>query len=283
MIELKVNKQLFGGVYMLDRVKRVFVIGIDGAGNAVRDAYTPCIDKFLEEAAVTYNATTSIPTISGECWGSLFHGVEPIKHGLTNEIAETKTYDELSEYPSFMKVIRKAYPESKLAAFSNWNPINTGIIEPSCNCMLKSTNDDVLTDQIVEYILANDPKALFVQLDSVDGAGHTFGYRTPKYYEQITYVDGLVGRIIEAIKAASYYEDSLIILCADHGGGGGHFYSHGSDHYLDTTIFWACKGPGIDGGTKIESEIHIKDTAAAVVNALGLECPEGWDCKVPEL
>lgn len=271
------------GTYMLNKVKRVFVIGLDGAGNAVRDAYTPCIDAFLEEAAVTYHAITSIPTISGECWGSLLHGVGPLKHGVTNEIASTKTYDEASLYPSFMKVIRSAYPESKLASFSNWNPINTGIIEPSCLCDFGSTDDDTLTEQIVEYIGSHDPKALFVQLDSIDGAGHTFGYRTPKYYEQITHVDQLVGNILEAIKNAGYYEDSLIILTADHGGGGGSFYSHGSDHYLDTNIFWACKANGIEAASIIEEAVNIKDTAAVVVTALGLECPEGWDCKVPKL
>lgn len=267
---------------MKNTAQRVFVIGIDGAGNAIRDAYTPCIDAFLEDAAYTYQATTSIPTISGECWGSLFHGVGPEKHGLTNEIADIQTYDEQSPYPSFMKVIRQMDKTCKLASFSAWDPINRGIIEPSCACHLQTAEDEELTWQVVEYIQHNDAKALFVQLDYVDGAGHHFGYRTPKYYDKITEVDALVGKIIAAIKTAGYYDDSAIIICSDHGGGGGSFYSHGSGHYLDTTIFWSYKGVNNQGNRVIEEGINIKDTAATVLAALGIQCPEGWDCKVPQ-
>ncbi|MGL4735920.1 MAG: alkaline phosphatase family protein [Cellulosilyticaceae bacterium] len=267
---------------MKNVAQRVFILGIDGAGNAIRDAYTPHIDALLKESMYTYEGMTSIPTISGECWGSLFHGVGPEKHGLTNERADTELYDEQSAYPSFMKVIRVSDPSCKLASFSAWDPINRGIIEGSSNCHLETAGDEVLVERIVDYIKNNDAKVVFVQLDAVDGAGHTYGYRTPKYYEQITEVDAWVGKMIAAIKDADYYDESAIIVCADHGGGGGHFYSHGSDHYLDTTIFWSYKGAGMTQGQVIKNQVHIKDTAAVVLDALGVSLPEAWDCKVPE-
>lgn len=261
---------------------RVFIIGLDGAGNAIQKANTPNIDDFFAKGAVTYNARTSIPTISAECWGSLIHGVGPEKHKLTNSIVGTEKFPEDSLYPSFFKLARKAWPDCKLASFSCWDPINCGIIESSCDCHLVSKGDSELAPSIVEYISSNDPKILFVQLDDIDGAGHTHGYWTSDYYQQIENTDKLVGMIFNAIREANYLEDSLVILCADHGGGGGAPKSHGSQHDLDVNIFWGCRGPGVKSGTEIKSNVNIKDTAAVAAYALGLEIPETWDCKVPE-
>ena len=56
---------------MPKKYSHVIVIGVDGAGSWVREADTPCFDKIFEKGAVTYNALSSKPTISAECWGSM--------------------------------------------------------------------------------------------------------------------------------------------------------------------------------------------------------------------
>ena len=104
--------------------RRVFVIGLDGAsGWAVREAYTPNIDELLKEGVVAYNAKTVYPSSSYEAWGSLFHGVSPEKH----KISSNNPCPDDTPWPSFIKVIRENFPQTKCAIFSCWEPIITHI------------------------------------------------------------------------------------------------------------------------------------------------------------
>lgn len=267
---------------MQQMCERVVVIGLDGAGNGVKDCRTPHLDALFARGAVTYAARTSYPSISGECWGSLFHGVGPEKHGLTNAMVERQPYPEDSPYPSFMKLARQSWPEAELASFSNWAPINHGIIERSCGCVLDSAGDEELTERIAGYIGGHDFRALFVQLDGVDHAGHAYGYWTPGFYAQIERSDALIGRMLGALEARGMLATSLVLACSDHGGGGADPRSHGSGEDKDMTIFWGCAGPGIARGRVITGAVNIMDTAAVAARALGLEMPAAWEARVPE-
>ncbi|WP_314586592.1 alkaline phosphatase [Paenibacillus terrigena] len=270
---------------MGDICKHVFVIGLDGAGNFIKDTPTPNIHGLLQQGALTYQAQTVFPSISAQCWGSMFHGVEPDQHQLSNDIASDTRFPEDSVYPSFMKLIRQQYPDAKLAAFSEWSPINHGIIEQSCQFENLSIRCPELITTAADYIRNNpDVKCLYVQIDNPDGAGHEFGYgnHVPKYLAKITEVDEYVGVLLDAIRDAGILEESLIIITSDHGGGGDHPRSHGSDHPMDMTIFWGCYGKAVASGVEITDAVSIKDTAHVVAYALGIEpCPT-WSGKVPE-
>jgi hypothetical protein len=256
--------------------RRVFVIGLDGAiGWAVREAHTPNIDAVLSEGVVTYSAKTVFPSASFEAWGAMFHGVGPEKH----KIRGGYPCPEDVPWPSFFKVAQKVRPEAKCASFSCWEPINTHIIELSCMCHSVSMPDPQLTAAAVEYIRTNPPDLYFMQLDFIDGAGHSHGYGSRKYLDQITATDVLVGEVIGAIRDAGVFDESLIILLSDHGGEG---RSHGGDHPNCMNIFWGCRGPGIRRGVELEDEVNIMDTAAIVARALELEPPPGWDARVPK-
>jgi predicted AlkP superfamily pyrophosphatase or phosphodiesterase len=260
---------------MQKRCERAFVIGLDGAGGgAVREAQTPQIDRLLSEGAWTYSAQTVYPSSSFPAWGALFHGVGPERH----RIDEAHPCQEDVPWPSFFKLARQAWPDSELASFSCWEPINGAIIEPSCACHLVSLPDPELVPAVVAYIRTHDPKLLFVQLDHIDAAGHKHGYGSPAYLAQIAQHDLYVGAILEAIRQAGWYEGSLILLVSDHGG---HERSHGTRDPQDMTIVWGCRGPGIRYGCEIEAEVSIMDTAAVVAQALGLAQPCSWEAKIP--
>ena len=263
---------------MQGKCKRVFVIGLDGAiGWAVREAETPHIDALLSEGVVTYSAKTMVPSSSFEAWGAMFHGVGPEKHRLDGN----HPISEDALWPSFMKVAKQARPETKCASFSCWAPINTHIIEPSCECHCASMPDPQLVSAAAEYIRAQPPDVYFMQLDFIDAAGHSHGYGSSEYLEQITATDEHVGMVLDAIHDSGVLDESLIISLSDHGGVG---KSHGSDHPDCTTIFWGCRGPGVAQGVELEFPLHqvnIMDTAAVITHALGLPTPDGWDAKLP--
>lgn len=260
---------------------RVIIIGWDGAGDFVRGAHTPNLDRLFASGASTLEAQTASPTISAECWGSLLHGVSPAKHGLTNTKADKEQFPVNSPYPSIFRVAREAFPHAKLAAYSAWEPINSGIIEPSIGVHKVSMPDGELVQAIAAYIKENpDFKLLYVQLDLPDAAGHKHGYNTPGQHRVIEETDQHTGVILEALEEADLLKNSLIIAVTDHGGGGENAFDHGSDHPMDKTIFWGCTGPGIAPGTKLE-HVDISDTAAVVAHALGLEASASWEGKLP--
>ena len=276
-------KQLKGVIVLENAIERVFVIGLDGAGNFIKDTDTPHIHQLLENGVLTYSGQAVYPTISAECWGSILHGVLPEKHGLTNDLITANTYPEDSPYPSFFKVMKEAWPDCKLAAFSEWGPINHGIIEQSTQHRSVSKPDKELVHAAADYIRENpDLKGMFVQIDTPDAAGHQHGYGTKPYLDSITETDESVGVILDAIKEAGLLESSLIIITSDHGGGGDHHYSHGSNHPQDMTIFWGCCGPGINPRAQLEEGFKNMNTAAIVLHAFGLDIPKHYDAKIPK-
>jgi predicted AlkP superfamily pyrophosphatase or phosphodiesterase len=267
----------------MEKIARVFIIGWDGAGNFVRAAHTPNLDRLIEMGMFGFEAQTVSPTISAQCWGSLLHGVGPDKHGLTNEIASEHAYPDDSPYPSIFRIIRNGIPDAKMAAFSVWNPINHGIIESSIGVHKVSMNDRELSLAAAAYIRENpDLKLMFIGLDLPDAAGHQYGYNTPEQLQAIEETDANTGIILRAIEEAGIFEDSLIIAVSDHGGGGEHAHQHGSDHPSDKTIFWGCAGPGINPGTSLHGDFIITDTAAVAIRALELASPVEWESKLPE-
>jgi len=253
----------------------VFIIGLDGAiGRCVKEAHTPIIDDFVAGGAKTYSARTVYPSSSFPAWGSMFHGVGPEKHKLGSPVP----CPENVSWPSFMKVLQQERPDSRLASFSCWEPINSNIIELSCGCHCVSMPDPELVNTSTGYIRNNPPDILFMQLDDIDAAGHKHGYGTKSYLEQITITDGLVGQVIDAIKDAGVFDDSMIILLSDHGG---YEKGHGTDHPDCMTTFWACRGPCIAPQGNV-AEMNIMDTASIVALALELTRPSGWDAQIPD-
>lgn len=264
--------------------KRVFILGLDGAGNFVQQTETPRMDEFAKKGVVTYSAQTESPTISAECWGSVLHGVTPDKHGLTNEIAAAGPFPSDSLYPSIFRVVREQRPKAKLASFTAWYPINRGIVEDDLDVHKKSLPDEELVPFLVDYIGENpDVELLYLHLDEPDISGHRHGYGpdSPEYLQMITVCDERIGQVLDAIEKAGLMEDSLVILLTDHGGGGAYRFGHGSDHPMDKTVFWSCAGPSVIPGAEL-GEMPIRNTAAIAAYALGVQIPDSWEGRVPE-
>ncbi|CAH0119754.1 MULTISPECIES: alkaline phosphatase family protein [unclassified Paenibacillus] len=260
---------------------KVVIIGIDGAGNFIKDAEVPHMHALLRKGAYTYGAQTVFPSISAECWGSLLYGVDPGKHGLNNEKANGQAVPCDFPYASIFKLARMQWPDAKLAAFSCWEPINAGIIEQSSGVHCVSMPDPELAEAIVSYIRENpDFTLMFIQFDLPDAAGHLHGFGTPEQIRQIESTDRYVHMIEEALRDGGLLEETLLILVSDHGGGGAILKDHGSDHPMDMTITWGVAGPGVNPGV-IGTPVNIMDTAAVAAHALGLPAQGCWEGKVP--
>ena len=139
-------------------------------------------------------------------------------------------------------------------------------------------NDPEVSAQVVKYIQNNDPTLVFVQFDSVDGAGHGSGYGTSKHLAAITAVDKLIGDIYDAVKQKNILDETLFIVSADHGGTPEG--SHGGDTEAERYVFLGVAGPTVVIGGRIQNP-EVRDIAAISAYALGLDFPETWTGIVP--
>ncbi len=271
---------------MSGKYSHVIVIGVDGAGNWFKVADTPNFDEIFKNGAITYNALSSKPTISAECWGSMLIGVGPEVHKLTNKRVSVLPYPVWSKHPTVFRHIRKAYPKAELGSYCDWNPINKGIVEKGLGVNKQTARDKELTPLVCSYIREKKPDFLFVHFDSVDGAGHSNGYGTENHIKAINSVDKLIADVYSAVKGAGILDDTLFMVIADHGGtndekGKG---SHGGWTDEEKNVTFAAVGIDIKSGEI--KEMNIRDLAAIVLYALGIEIPEfnekGWTSQIPK-
>lgn len=266
--------------------KHVFVIGIDGAGSFIEKADTPAFDRIFSQGAVTYHALASNPTISAECWGSMLLGVSPKVHGLTNSIVDKNPYPHNSAWPSLFRRIRAVMPDSKLGSFCQWSPITKGIVENNIGVDNDTASDTELTPRIADYIREQKPAFLFVQMDSVDGAGHSHGYGSPQHLKRISEVDSYIDTLYQAAKDARILDDTLFCVIADHGGTpfNGTGAGHGGWSDAEKYVTFAAAGKTVRRG--MIPEMNVRDLAAIVLYALGINAPafdvNGWTSQIPQ-
>lgn len=268
------------------KYSHVIVVGIDGAGSFVRDADTPFFDRIFANGAITYDALASNPSISAECWGSMLLGVGPEIHKLNNGIISSTPYPVDSSFPSLFRRIREKYPEAELGSFCDWNPITFGIVENNIGVSHDTANDEKLTPVVCDYIREKKPDFLFVHFDSIDGAGHKYGYGTPPFMKRINEVDKLINDVYTATEEAGITEDTLFIVIADHGGtnpGNGEGGSHGGWTDGEKYVTFAVTGKGVNDS--VIKEMNIRDLSAIVLYAFGIDAPEfneaGWTSQIP--
>jgi len=262
--------------------KRVFMLGIDGMGAFNAKTNTPNMDKLFENGATTFTALASRPTISAQCWTSMLTGATPEVHKLTNGDMHP-----IPELPTVFKFIKDKYPDAETAAFTDWSPIAREIITPDGGLTAYDVgHDDELCERLLEYLDGHEPKMLFIQFDSVDGAGHRAGYGSQHHLDRITHVDGMLGKLIAKYEEKGIFEDTLFIVTADHGGtpgsdgrGGG----HGGWTDGEKLVFLGVAGKNIKKGQI--GEVCLRDFPAIVLHALGIEAPEfnpkGYAAQMP--
>lgn len=260
---------------------RVIILGVDGAGSFIEQADTPNFDRIFENGAVKYNARAEFKTVSAQNWGAMLTGVSYINHGFTNGSLSKYERTSDTEYPSIFALVRDKMPEAKLASVCNWSPINHGIIETDIGVdKINPGDDDKVTEAICDYYNAgNDPALLFVQFDSVDGAGHSHGNSSSEYLDQINIVDGYIGQVYDCLDENGLLDDALIIVVADHGhtkAGG-----HGGITRGESLVTLAVSGKTVIPGADMSSGTKNRDVAAIALYALGVEQPAHMTAVVP--
>ena len=266
---------------------RVIWIGVDGVGTFFQKAETPNFDRIFAGGKITWDCVAPEPTISAPGWCSMFYGVPSGVHGITNQIAESRPF----QNASLMSVFRQemdARPGEAVGVFTTWYAIGYGMLdrkpEDTALTVFPAGQQSAEPEQTLEAALSwiqerEDFRLLFFYLDHTDIAGHAYGYGAPGYIAAITRADEMIGTLYDALAEKGLLEDALILLSTDHGGTPEG--THGEGTLAETRCVFAAAGAGLEPDTAI-GPMELKDIAAIVRYALGLEQPAFSDAKVPE-
>lgn len=100
------------------------------------------------------------------------------------------------------------------------------------------------------------------------------------YDTAIRYVDDQIGRIVQQLKQAGVYEETAIIVSADHGenlGELGLYGEHGTADHITCRVPLIIKWPGKKSGG-VKNGLHYNlDLAPTIADLLGLAAPGMWD------
>lgn len=104
------------------------------------------------------------------------------------------------------------------------------------------------------------------------------------YYANITFIDDMVGEIIQALKEKGMYENSIICYTADHGdmlGDHHHWrktYAYEGSANIPFLLKWTegFEGKLLRGG-KLENPVELRDFLPTFLDAIGVQIPKDMD------
>lgn len=264
-------------------IKHVVLIGLDGWGAySTEKADMPNVKNLIKEGSYTNKKRSVLPSSSAPNWAAMFMGAPTELHGYTKWGSKTPeipspTVNNHGIFPTIFSVLREAKPEAEIGVLYEWDGIKhlVDTLALSHHEQAIPTKDvpDTLCTVAENYILEKKPALVAICFDEPDHTGHAAGHDTPEYYSILTRQDGYVGRIMEAVKRAGIWDDTVIIVTADHGGIG---KDHGGITLMEMETPFIVAGKGIKQGHEIKEIMMQYDVAATIARLFGIEQPQAW-------
>ncbi len=262
-------------------VKHVVVIGVDGLSpDGIRRARTPNIDSLCKTGACTMHARGVMPTSSSPNWASMIMGAGPEQHGVTSnqwmpdkfEIAPVcKGLGGI--FPTMFGALREQRKDQVIGIFHDWEGFGRLVERGVADLMENPKGPAATVERAVAFLKERRPALTFIHLDHVDHAGHEHAHGSPQYVAAVEEADRLTGVVIQGLKDSGLWEQTVLLLTADHGGTG---KKHGGATMAEIEIPWVIHGPGIRKGHRIASPVNTVDTAPTILRLLGVKAPACW-------
>ncbi|MGB4204851.1 MAG: alkaline phosphatase [Bacteroidales bacterium] len=265
------------------KAEHVVFIGLDGWGSySVDKADMPVVKQLMKEGCYTLKKRSVLPSSSAVNWASMFMGAGPELHGYTEWGSKTpelpsRVLNKNGIFPNIFQLLRDAEPNAEIGVMYEWDGIkylaDTLALSHYELAENYENNPELLCEMAESYILKKKPVLSAYIFDNPDYVGHAVGHDTPEYYAKLTELDTYVGRIIQAMKDAGIYENSIVIITSDHGGIN---RGHGGKTMSEMeTPFIICGKNIISGGAFDESMMQF-DIAPTIARIFDLDTPQVW-------
>lgn len=266
------------------KAQHVVMIALDGWGaySVPKAADIPNIRALMDEGCYTLKKRSVLPSSSAINWASMFNGAGTEIHGYTEWGSKTPeipsaVVNEHGIFPTIYSLMQQQCPDAETGCLYEWDGIKYLIDSLAVTHHARATRyaeqPDELCSMAEAYIKSKKPAFLAVCFDQLDHTGHSIGHDTPAYYETLARLDAYTGRIIQALKDAGIYDDTIIIMTSDHGG---IEKGHGGKTLLEMEIPFIIAGKNIKKGGEFKELMMQYDTAATIAYVFGLQQPQAW-------
>ncbi len=100
------------------------------------------------------------------------------------------------------------------------------------------------------------------------------------YDATIRYTDDHIAQVLDAVREAGVYDETVVIVTGDHGdsfGNHGHYADHGLANEAVTRVPMIVRWPGVTERGATDALIHTLDVGPTLCDIFGLPTPPGWD------
>jgi len=260
---------------------RVALVGVDGLGARwIPWDVMPNLARLRDEGLYVV-ARCGYPTLSAPNWTSIFTGVPIELHGTRNNSGAPVVEPWGGENPAsgacVFSEIRKQEPDAFTASAFAWKGVGwchgTNAVDAARHfggtAGEYAGRDASAVDWALSHLPRNPRLALYYQ-GQVDMAGHRFGWGSPEYTNACRNVDANIGRIVEAYRTAGLWDDTVLLLVADHGG---HGKTHGDATIECFEIPFLVSG-GASRRLRLREPVMAMDVAPTILSLLGLDVPD---------
>lgn len=266
-----------------EKAKHVVLIGLDGWGAySVLKAEIPNIRKMMNEGCYTLKKRSALPSSSAINWASMFMGAGPELHGYTqwgSKVPElpSREVTENGIFPTIFYLLHKARPEAEIGCLYEWEGIkylaDTLALDYHAQAPDYNKHPEALCGMAEKYIKEKTPVLLAVCFDNPDHVGHAAGHDTPEYYAKLNELDTYVARIVQAVKDAGMFDNTIFIITADHGGIN---KGHGGKTMQEMETPFIICGKNVKKGGEFSESMMQYDVASTIAYIFGLKQPQVW-------
>ncbi|OZM57911.1 sulfatase [Lottiidibacillus patelloidae] len=249
--------------------EKVVVIVIDGMRkDRFEQANTPFLDRIRMEGTEYTNMETVYPARTVVCFSSMFTGTYPREHGIKSNMVYKLGINVESIFDSLRKVGKKG----RMLAVAHLVDAMGSDVET----YTAVTNNDEVDRKIIErakkMMKEQDPDLLIAQLISTDQTGHSRGVHYDEYIAKIEEADMLINEYVDWLKQEGKFDNTTLIICADHGqadGIGGHGHLDEGERFVPFFMY----GPSINKGVKVDKRHSLVSVAPTLASLLGAPLP----------
>lgn len=225
-----------------------------------------------ENGTYCMNAQTVMPSVTLPCHMSLFHSVDPERHGTTTNI-----------YVPQMRPVSGLFEQlnkkgKNCAMVYSWEELRD-VVRPDILCRSVCVSghkygyeaaSKELYETAKDWLKRPEIDFLFLYFGNPDAIGHDKGWMSEEYQQAVKKDCDMVGGLIQELS-----DEWRFVYTADHGG---HGRMHGLDIPEDMTIPLFFIGQGFEAGKEMEN-LSIKDIAPTIAALFEAEIPKEWEGK----
>jgi predicted AlkP superfamily pyrophosphatase or phosphodiesterase len=184
--------------------------------------------------------------------------------------------DSYGFFPTIFAQLRDQRPESQIGYFYEWSGMKylcPRDVPDRMRHFLLMSYVKTGVNSIARYIKKEKPTLTTVIFYKPDLIGHSKGHDTPEYYRGLHEADSYIGVLVQAVKDAGIYENTVFVLSADHGGDG---TGHGGESMAERQIPVIFSGKNIQKGHYITAPVRNYDIAPTMARLLDIAAPDIW-------